>query len=103
MSEDRRPKLIWTWSLPPRTRLTPEHILGKIANAQERVVISSTAFTLKQVIDALKKCQARDKTVLVGRHDFRRIQTRVLAAVHLVKAVVGTVVVENRRARADIS
>jgi hypothetical protein len=47
MSEDRRPKLLWHWSLPPRKRLTPEHILGKIAKAQERVVISTTAFTLQ--------------------------------------------------------
>jgi hypothetical protein len=101
MSEDRRPKLVWHWSLPPRKGLTLEHILGKIANAQERVVISSTAFTLKQVIEALKKCQAPEKTVLIGRHDFRRIQTRMLAAVHLVKEVVGAVVVENRRDQTD--
>jgi hypothetical protein len=50
-------------------------ILGKIANAQERVVISSTDFTLPEVIDALKVCRAPERAVLVGRHDFRRIQT----------------------------
>jgi hypothetical protein len=87
------PALVWPWSLV--------HILDKIDKAQECVMISTTAFTLQPVIEMLKSSQADEKPVLVGRHDFRRVQTWILAAVRLVKEVVGTAVVENRRDQAD--
>jgi hypothetical protein len=89
--------------LPPSQRITPAYIVDKIAKAEERVVISTTAFTFQQVIDALKSGQVDEKTVLVSRHDFQRVQTWLLAAEHLVKAVVGPAVVEHRRDRADTS
>jgi hypothetical protein len=66
--------LVWTWSLPPYAQITPEKMLDKIAKAKNRVVISTTAFTLQPVIDMLKSSQADEKTVLVGCRDFRHIQ-----------------------------
>jgi hypothetical protein len=50
--------LVWTWSLPPYAQITPEKMLDKIAKAKNRLVISTTAFTLQPVIDMLKSSQA---------------------------------------------